>query len=121
MNSIKRKSIGMVGTVLAVLSLNACISKDVEMTEQQKRMQRCDQYVDMAREQCLQGMNVTIQDYQEEFRNFEKSQQAELEAQTKAIEAAVARQEAIKAEKLKEALKKAEEKAKQAEQNKDKS
>jgi hypothetical protein len=94
------------------------MSKGIEMTEQQKRMQRCDQYIEMAREQCLRGDNVTIEDYKEEYREFERETQERMRAETLAIEKAVAAQEKIKAEKLKQALKDAEEKAKKAQEQK---
>jgi hypothetical protein len=103
---------------LAAVGLTGCMSKDIEMTDQQKRMQRCDQYVDMARESCLRGENVTIEDYKEEYRGFERDIQARMKAENEAIQKAVAAQEKIKAEKLKEALKEAEEKAKKAEEQK---
>lgn len=103
---------------LSTIGLTACMSKDIEMTEQQKRMQRCDQYVDMARESCLRGENVTIEDYKEEYRGFERDIQARMKAENEAIQKAVAAQEKIKAEKLREALKEAEEKAKKTEEQK---
>jgi hypothetical protein len=101
---------------LSALVQTGCMSKGIEMTDQQKRMQRCDQYVDMARESCLRGENVTIEDYKEEYRGFERDIQARMKAENEAIQKAVAAQEKIKAEKLKEALKEAEEKAKKAEE-----
>jgi hypothetical protein len=103
---------------ISALGLSACMSKGIEMTEQQKRMQRCDQYIDMAREQCLRGDNVTIEDYREEYREFEKDTQERMRAETQAIERSVDAQEKVKAEKLKQALKDAEEKAKKAQEQK---
>jgi hypothetical protein len=82
--------------------LSACMSKDIEMTEQQQRMQRCDQYIESVREDCLRGMNVTIEDYQEEYRAFERSQQTELKKNSEAIKKAVAAQEKTRMEKEKE-------------------
>jgi len=102
----------------SALGLSGCMSKGIEMTEQQQRMQRCDQYIEMARDQCLRGDNVTIEDYKEEYREFEKDTQERMRAETQAIEKAVAAQEKIKAEKLKQALKDAEEKAKKAQEQK---
>lgn len=94
--------------------LTGCMSKGIEMTEQQQRMARCDQYIEMARDRCLRGDNVTIDDYNEEYKGFEKHVRAKQEA----LEKAELANEAIKAKKLEEALKNskaAAEKARQAE------
>lgn len=88
--------------IFASLMLSACMSKDIEMTEQQQRMQRCDQYIESVREDCLRGMNVTIEDYQEEYRAFERSQQSELKKNSEAINKAVAAQEKTRMEKEKQ-------------------
>ncbi len=57
--------------------LVGCVAKDIEFTEQQKRMQRCDQYVERQREECLQGMPVTIEDYKDDYRSYKKSRAKE--------------------------------------------
>lgn len=62
---------------LAVITLTGCIAKDVEFTEQQKRMQRCDQYVDREREECLKGSPVTIDDYKDDYRAYQRAKERE--------------------------------------------
>lgn len=64
-------------TLALSASLLGCVAKDIEHTEQQKRMQRCDQYVDKQREECLQGMPVTIDDYKDDYRAYKKSRAKE--------------------------------------------
>lgn len=53
------------------------MAKDVNFSEQQKRMQRCDQYIERDRDLCLRGDHVTIEDYKEDFRDYKKSKQKE--------------------------------------------
>lgn len=60
-----------------VIMLSACMANEVTNNEQQKRMQRCEQYIDREREQCLQGDHVTIEDYKEDYRAYQKSKQQE--------------------------------------------
>jgi len=94
------KSLGIVSSIAITIALSGCMSKGLEMTDQQQRMARCDQYIEMARDQCLRGDNVTIDDYNEEYKDFEKDlreKQAKLEEDEKA-------NEKLKAEKLKQAL-----------------
>lgn len=77
------------------------------MSEQQQRMARCDQYVDSAREQCLRGDNVTIEDFKKDYKEFEKDVNAKMKAETDKAEA----EQKSREDKLKEALKNAKEKA----------
>lgn len=104
--------------VATLLSLSGCMSKGIEMTEQQQRMARCDQYIDMAREQCLRGENVTIEDYKKEYRAFEKDVRDKIKAENEGIQQASAADEKIKADKLKEAMRKSKELADKAKQDK---
>ncbi|MFC4701132.1 hypothetical protein ACFO4O_13240 [Glaciecola siphonariae] len=97
-------------------TLGGCMSKGVEMTDQQQRMARCDQYVDMSRDQCLRGENVTIDDYKEEYKDFEKDVRNKMKAETEQAQKAAAAEEKLKAEKLKEALEKAKAQADKARQ-----
>ena len=55
------------------IGLSACVAKDVAWTEQQQRLQTCEQYVDRKRDDCLRGDFVTIQDYKDEYKRYEKS------------------------------------------------
>lgn len=67
--------------ILSVLCicLSACMAKDIELSDQQKRMQRCDQYIDRERDACLRGETITIEEYQDELRKYEKSRAKEAE------------------------------------------
>jgi hypothetical protein len=64
---------------VSIIMLSACVAKDVSYNEQQKRMQRCEQYIDRERERCFQGDYVTIEDYKEDYRAYERSKQKEAE------------------------------------------
>jgi|GEM_PF-2041475 len=63
----------------ALVLLSGCVAKDVVFNEQQKRMQRCEQYVDREREACLQGDFVSIQDYKDEYDAFQRSNEKQKE------------------------------------------
>nr|WP_136251291.1 hypothetical protein [Ningiella ruwaisensis] len=102
----------------ATVVLSGCISKNVEMTENQQRMQRCDQYIDMAREQCLRGENVTIDDYQEEYRAFEKDVRDKQKAEEELQRIKAEKEEKEKEQKLKEALKDVNKNAEEAREKK---
>ncbi|MDT0593942.1 hypothetical protein [Glaciecola petra] len=56
------------------LILTACISKEAQYSDQQKRMLRCDQYIGQSRDECLNGMTVTIEDYKQDWREFERDE-----------------------------------------------
>ncbi len=64
---------------LTLIFLSGCMAKDVEFTEQQKRMQRCDQYVDREREECLKGSPVTMDDYRDDYRAYQRAREREEE------------------------------------------
>ncbi|MFT6270296.1 MAG: hypothetical protein ACJAVV_003130 [Alphaproteobacteria bacterium] len=66
-----------VGVLLSSSLLAGCMAKDITFNDQQKRMQRCDQYIDRDRDLCLRGDHVTIEDYKEDFRDYTKSKQKE--------------------------------------------
>lgn len=53
------------------------MAKDITFNEQQKRMQRCDQYIDRERERCFQGDHVTIEDYKDDYADYRKSKEKE--------------------------------------------
>lgn len=61
----------------AIVLLSACVAKDIEFNEQQKRMQRCEQYIDREKERCLQGEHVTIEDYKDDYDAYKKSKEKE--------------------------------------------
>jgi hypothetical protein len=65
--------------IVSVILLTGCIAKDVDFTEQQQRMQRCDQYIEQDRDRCLRGEPVTIEDYKDDFRDYQKSKEIEAE------------------------------------------
>ncbi|WP_395339704.1 hypothetical protein PN836_015140 [Ningiella sp. W23] len=90
---------------LATVMLSACMTKGLEMTEQQQRMARCDQYIGMARDDCLNGVNVTIDDYKDEYREFEADVRDKLKAEQDQAKAAAAAREKMNEEKFKEAMK----------------
>jgi membrane protein involved in colicin uptake len=90
--------------ITALLSLSGCMSKGIEMTEQQQRMARCDQYVGMSREDCQRGENVTIEDYKDEYKEFERDVNDKMKAETAKAQKAAEADEKMKAEKLKEAM-----------------
>lgn len=69
----RNKIIGL-GLLMCSSILTGCIAKDVAFTEQQKRMQRCDKYLDRERDKCLQGEHVRIEDYQDDYKAFKKSE-----------------------------------------------
>lgn len=62
---------------MVLITLTGCMAKDAEFTEQQKRMQRCDQYVDREREDCLKGSPVTIDDYKDDYRAYQRAKERE--------------------------------------------
>jgi hypothetical protein len=72
----KKKSVIAIFGVSTIL-LSACMAKDVDYTEQQKRMQRCDQYIEREREKCLQGDYVTIEEYKKDYKAYKKDKQEE--------------------------------------------
>jgi hypothetical protein len=114
-----RSSASHVSTLIFVLSffgLSACMSKGIEMTDQQQRMARCDQYVDMARDKCLRGENVTFNDYREEYKDFEKDVREKTQAENQKVQKALGAEEKMKAEKLKAALENAKLRGEQAKQ-----
>jgi hypothetical protein len=78
MNILLKKYYG-VGLLLCASLLAGCMATDVEFTEQQKRMQRCDQYTDRDRDICLRGYAVTIEEYKQDYKDYRKSKQKEAE------------------------------------------
>lgn len=71
-----------VAIVLIIVSsfvFTGCIAKDVKYTDQQKRMQRCEQYIDREREQCLRGDYITLEEYKDDFEAYKKSKEKEAE------------------------------------------
>lgn len=90
--------------IIALATLSGCMSKGVEMTEQQQRMARCDQYVGMSRDDCQRGENVTIEDYKDEYKEFERDVNNKMKAETAKAQKAAEADEKMKAEKLKEAM-----------------
>ncbi|WP_284215575.1 hypothetical protein [Agaribacter marinus] len=67
-HAVKKTLLG----ICAITSLQACMHKDAVNNEHQQRMQRCEQYVGMAQNDCLKGENVTIEEYKDDFREFKK-------------------------------------------------
>lgn len=65
--------------------LAGCVAKDLKLTEQQKRMQRCEQYIDRQQEECLQGGHVTIDDYNDDYNAFIKAKEREKKNNTPPI------------------------------------
>ncbi|MGQ8364480.1 hypothetical protein [Glaciecola sp. 1036] len=65
--------------VIGVALLSGCMSKEAVNNDHQMRMQRCEQYIGDAREKCLQGENVTIEDYKEDLKEFKKQEHSEEE------------------------------------------
>jgi hypothetical protein len=54
--------------------LSACLSPiQGKHSEQQERMLRCDQYIGDQREDCLRGAAVTIDDYNDDYKNYQKN------------------------------------------------
>lgn len=78
-NMMRKQSVYFVSLIMSMAFLMGCVAKDIEFTEQQKRMQRCEQYIERQREECLQGMPVTIEDYKDDYRAYEKSRAREAE------------------------------------------
>ena len=70
---------------LSVVMLSACMSSESGYSEQQKRMLRCDQYVGETRDECLRGVAVTVEDYKDDYREFERTEQKKKEAQNKIL------------------------------------
>lgn len=70
-----RKKWFVVSLMLSSVLSYGCMSKEVVTNEQQKRMQRCEQYTDRDREDCLRGEHVTIEDYKDDYKDFKKEQQ----------------------------------------------
>lgn len=76
-------------SVVVVLGMSCLVSACLSPTagkhsEQQERMLRCDQYIGDQRETCLQGEAVTIDDYKEDFKNYQKSKAQEAKDAEKA-------------------------------------
>lgn len=74
--SISKTRLTIISSTAAIL-LSGCMAKDLEFTEQQKRMQRCEQYIDREKERCLQGDHVTIEDYKDDYKEYKKSKEKE--------------------------------------------
>jgi hypothetical protein len=100
-----------IAIITLVVGISGCMSKGIEMTEQQQRMARCDQYVGMARDQCQRGENVTIEDYKEEYKEFEKDVNNKMKAEKERAQKSAIAEEKMKEEKFKEAMEKAKAKA----------
>ena len=64
-------------TLLCAGILSGCMAKDVPYSEQQQRMARCDQYIERERDMCLRGEAVTIEDFNEDFKDYKKSRAEE--------------------------------------------
>ncbi|MFW8591443.1 hypothetical protein ACOI22_11615 [Glaciecola sp. 2405UD65-10] len=63
---------------ISAIFISGCMTPQTgPRTEQQKRMVRCDQYIDEQRDTCLRGEAVTIDDYKEDLKNYKKSKQKE--------------------------------------------
>jgi hypothetical protein len=79
------KLVFSMGWLLATILLGGCVAKNINFTEQQKeqqrRMQRCDQYIERDRELCLQGEHITIEDYKDDYKDFKKDKQKQEDAQ----------------------------------------
>ncbi len=72
--------------ILSATMLFSCLSKDVYYTDQQKRMQRCEQYIEASRERCLRGETVTIEDYKQDYREFiKKSEPTQLDLEPQGL------------------------------------
>ena len=63
--------------LLCATFLSGCIGKDIPYSEQQQRMARCDQYIERERDMCLRGEPVTIDDYNDDFKDYKKSRAKE--------------------------------------------
>ena len=74
--SFSKTKVTIVSCTAAIL-LSGCMAKDLEFNEQQKRMLRCEQYIDSEKERCLQGDHVTIEDYKDDYNEFKKSKEKE--------------------------------------------
>jgi hypothetical protein len=85
--------------IATCVGLTACVAKDINLSEQQKRMQRCDQYIDRARDDCLRGETITIDDYKDDFRAYERSRAREAENNKPKIEPFIQSQKDNSAEK----------------------
>jgi len=60
------------------MPLGACMMPmEGAHSEQQERMMRCDQYIGDQREDCLRGEAVTIDDYKDDLKNYNKSKKQE--------------------------------------------
>ena len=75
--------------VFSCFYLSACISDQKVSSEQQARMQRCDQYIDKARDDCLSGMPVTIKDYKTDYKEFERTEKERIDKENAAQEKAI--------------------------------
>lgn len=63
---------------ITAICISGCMTPQTgPRTEQQKRMVRCDQYIDEQRDACLRGEAVTIDDYKEDLKNYKKSRKKE--------------------------------------------
>lgn len=58
--------------VIVVLFTSGCINSDYVNSESQVRMQRCEQYIGMNKERCLNGELVTIEEYKEDLQDFQQ-------------------------------------------------
>lgn len=74
--------LGLLGSLTL---LSGCIAKNVDYSEQQLRMQRCDQYVDKQRDDCLRGEAVTIEDYKDDYKAYKKSRKNEADEENEKV------------------------------------
>ncbi|MEM0910554.1 MAG: hypothetical protein AAGJ37_06235 [Pseudomonadota bacterium] len=55
-----------------VLLSSGCINSDHVHSEYQIRMQRCEQYVGSAKERCLNGELITIEEYKDGVKDYKR-------------------------------------------------
>lgn len=72
------KGLSVATVVLISGGLTGCMMPiEGAHSEQQKRMLRCDQYIDEQRETCLRGEAVTIDDFKDDYKDYQKSKKQE--------------------------------------------
>ncbi len=52
--------------------MSGCLNSDYAHSESQLRMQRCEQYVGMNKNRCLNGELVTIEEYKEDLEEYQQ-------------------------------------------------
>jgi hypothetical protein len=76
---LSRNNFITVAFVFTASILTGCMAKEITFNEHQKRMQRCEQYIERDRDICMQGGHVTIEDYKDDYKDFEKQNKKQAE------------------------------------------